>query len=177
VILTVGHSTHEIGEFIALLRAHGVETLLDVRRYPGSRRHPQFNSEQVAESLRAAGIGYEHVEALGGRRSPASRSVNIGLRNPQFRGYADHMQTTAFREALDRVIARAQDQTVALMCAEANPFRCHRMLISDALAARRITVEHITGPGARRAHEPTADARFDGGSVTYPGGAEQQRLL
>jgi uncharacterized protein (DUF488 family) len=170
-LYTIGHSTRTIDEFIALLREHGVELLVDVRRFPGSRRHPQFGSAALAASLAAAGIAYAHAEALGGRRDSeaASASPNTAWRNPSFRAYADYMATAPFRAALDRLIAEGGARTTAIMCAEAVPWRCHRRLITDALLARGIPVADITGPGAASAARLSehAVARPDG-SVIYP---------
>jgi uncharacterized protein (DUF488 family) len=168
-VLTVGHSTRQAGEFIALLCRHGVELLVDVRRYPGSRRHPHFNREALAEALGDAGIGYRHMEELGGRRDALPESTNMAWRNASFRGYADYMASPPFQAALDQVIEAARRNTVALMCAEAVPWRCHRNLISDALTARGVEVRHILGDGAPSLHllHPAARAG-PGGQVTYP---------
>jgi len=174
VILTIGHSTRALDDFIRMLGAHGVTLLVDVRRFPGSRRQPQFNKETLAAALRDAGIAYEHAVDLGGRRSPVEGSPNEGLRNPQFRGYADHMATPEFARALDRLLAH--DGTVAIMCAEAVPWRCHRSMLADAMTARGIAVEHIMDVSKRRAHEPTKAAVFHGAQVTYPKPHEQPTL-
>jgi uncharacterized protein (DUF488 family) len=168
VILTIGHSTRSIDELVDLLRAHGVTQLVDVRRFPGSRRHPQFNKEALARALPEAGIDYAHEEALGGRRAPHESSVNVGLRNPQFRGYADYMQTDAFRSALEHLIALSSEGTTAVMCAEAVPWRCHRSLLADALSARGQEVHHILDEGPPRPHTATKGAFMTGGEVTYP---------
>lgn len=149
-LYTIGHSTRTIEEFIALLREHAIELLIDVRRFPGSRRHPQFGSAALSASLAAAGIAYAHAEPLGGRRSAeaGAASPNTAWRNDAFRAYADYMATPPFRAALDRLIAHAKARTTVIMCAEAVPWRCHRRLITDALLARGIPVADITGPGA-----------------------------
>ena len=170
-VYTIGHSTRTLEQFVALLREHGVELLVDVRRFPGSRRHPQFGAEALAAGLAAAGIGYRHAEALGGRRTSESgaASPNGAWRNAAFRAYADYMATDAFRAALDELIADAGRGTVAVMCAEAVPWRCHRRLITDALIARGVAVADIVGPGpaSPAALSEHAVARPDG-TVTYP---------
>jgi len=176
VILTIGHSTRALDDLIEMLRAHGVTLLVDVRRFPGSRRQPQFNKESFAPALNDAGISYEHAVDLGGRRAPVDESPNEGLRNPQFRGYADHMATPEFARGLDRLLEQGGRETVAVMCAEAVPWRCHRSLLADAIAARGVAVEHIMDASARRPHEPTKGAIFHNGQVTYPKQHEQPSL-
>jgi len=176
VILTIGHSTRAQGDVVEMLRAHGVTLLVDVRRFPGSRRQPQFNKETLAAALRDAGIAYEHAVDLGGRRAPVEGSLNRGLRNPQFRGYADHMPTPEFASALDRLLKQARHDSVALMCAEADPWRCHRSMLADAIAARGVVVEHIMDASTRRSHEPTKGAVFHEGQVGYPGPHKQPTL-
>jgi uncharacterized protein (DUF488 family) len=170
-LYTIGHSTRTIEQFIALLREHGVELLVDVRRFPGSRRHPHFGSAALAASLAEAGIGYAHAEALGGRRDSeaAASSPNTAWRHSAFRAYADYMATPPFRAALDRLIAEAAGRTTTIMCAEAVPWRCHRRLITDALLARGIPVADIVGPGAATPARLSEHAlvRADG-SVIYP---------
>jgi uncharacterized protein (DUF488 family) len=168
LILTIGHSTRTLEELIALLRAHRVERLVDVRAYPRSRRHPQFNSDTLPASLAAAGIDYGHLPALGGKREGRPDSKNIGWREPAFRAYADHMDTAVFAGGLAALLAAAARQRVAIMCAEAHPSHCHRSLISDALVARAVPVEHIVGPGPRQPHRPPPFARLADGRVTYP---------
>jgi uncharacterized protein (DUF488 family) len=176
-IFTIGHSTREADDFVGLLRHHRVDLLVDVRRYPGSRRHPHFNREALAERLAAAGIGYRHTPDLGGRRvgPGADRpddSPNRGWRNASFRAYADYMATPPFRAALDQLLEDAARHTLAIMCAEAVPWRCHRNLISDALVARDVEVRHILSDDAPSRHELNPMARPDPeGTVTYP--AEQ----
>ena len=174
--MTIGHSTRALDDFIEMLRAHGATLLVDVRRFPGSRRQPQFNSESLAGALKAAGIAYEHAVDLGGRRTPASESSNRGLRNAQFRGYADHMATPEFARALDRLLEQGGRETVAVMCAEAVPWRCHRSLLADAIVARGVAVSHIMDAHTLRPHEPTKGAAIEGSRVTYPGPDEQPSL-
>ncbi len=166
-ILTIGHSTRPIGEFLGLLQEHGVELLVDVRTIPRSRRNPQFNIDALPGALAAAGIRYLHMPALGGLRHARPDSVNTGWRNASFRGYADYMQTAEFERALEELMAAARDR-LAVMCAESVPWRCHRSLIADALAVRGIQVGHITGKGAPKPHQFTAFARVEGTRVTYP---------
>jgi uncharacterized protein (DUF488 family) len=167
-ILTIGHSTHAAQEFVELLRRAGVELLVDVRRYPSSRRLPWFNGPELARSLEDAGIEYLHEEALGGRRNPLPDSPNAGWRVGQFRGYADHMRSSEFRDALGRLIEAAAGRRVAVMCAEAQWWRCHRRLLSDALLARGNTVEHIDARGGRQPHQLTEFALVEAGEVEYP---------
>ncbi len=168
MILTIGHSTRTIEEFIAMLRAHGVEALVDVRTVPRSLRNPQFNSGALAGALAAAGIDYLHMPTLGGLRRPRKDSPNLAWRNESFRGYADYMQTPGFAAALDRLIEFARARRTAIMCAEAVPWRCHRSLIADALAARGVAVEHIMSEAAAKPHTVTSFARIEDGRVTYP---------
>jgi hypothetical protein len=167
-ILTIGHSTRPIDEFIELLRQHGVERLVDIRTIPRSRRNPQFNSEALAKSLEDKGIGYVHLKELGGLRHPRRDSINTGWRNDGFRGYADYMQTAEFEEALRRLLELCEGKRCAAMCAEALPWRCHRSLLADALVARGIPVEHILSGSRRDVHSLTPFARIENGRVTYP---------
>ena len=168
VILTIGHSTRPIADFLDLLRAHGADELADVRTAPGSRRNPQFNKAALAAALAGAGVGYRHLSELGGLRRPRPDSANAAWRNASFRGYADYMQTPEFAAALQALIDLAVTRRIAVMCAEAVPWRCHRSLIADALTVRGMAVEHIMGPGRRSPHALTPWARVEGGRVTYP---------
>jgi uncharacterized protein (DUF488 family) len=167
-VFTVGHSVRPLAQFLELLRGHRVQLLADVRTVPRSRRHPHFSRDALEHSLPAAGIGYRHFPDLGGLRKPRRDSPNAGWKHPSFRGYADHMGTEAFAASLDEVLALAREQTVALMCAEAKWWQCHRQLIADALVARGIEVRHIMSPRDAPAHELTAFARVTAGRVTYP---------
>jgi uncharacterized protein (DUF488 family) len=167
-VLTIGHSTRPIEEFIAMLRGHGVARVVDVRSVPRSRHNPQFNADVLASALAAAGIGYTHQPGLGGLRHPARDSPNTGWRNASFRGFADYMQTPAFEKALGDLLEQASREPVVLMCAEAVPWRCHRSLIADALLARGVRAEHILTPGRPQAHELTPFAKVLGLRVTYP---------
>jgi hypothetical protein len=168
VVLTVGHSTRPLAEFIALLKAHSVVRLIDVRTVPRSRYNPQFNRDCLPAALAADGISYEHVAGLGGFRRTHPGSLNTGWRNVSFRGYADYMQTPEFAEHLTELIARATRQRIVLMCAEAVPWRCHRSLIADALVVHGLRVEEIISGTRRQAHALTPFARVTGTVVTYP---------
>ena len=169
-VFTLGHSTRPIGDFLDLLREHGVQVLVDVRRYPGSRRHPQYSREALAASLQEAGIHYMHEPDLGGRRAVRPGSPHTAWRVDAFRGYADHMETPEFGAALERLMDRAARETVAILCAEAVPWRCHRRLISDALVARGVEVRHILGRGRADPHEIDPIARIlPGGRLLYAG--------
>jgi uncharacterized protein (DUF488 family) len=169
-VLTIGHSTRSIEEFIHLLRAHGVERIVDVRTIPRSRHNPQFNADALPSSLKKVGIGYEHAPALGGLRRAAADSVNAGWRNASFRGYADYMQTPQFVKVVDALVRLAKRQRLALMCAEAVPWRCHRSLIADALVVRGIVVGDIMSLSRRQPHVLTLFAKVRGVEITYPGG-------
>ena len=168
MILTAGHSTKPIAEFTEMLRAHSIDMVADVRTVPRSRHNPQFNRDTLRESLRAAGIAYVHMPALGGLRKPRADSVNTGWRNASFRGYADYMQTANFAGALDALLEAADGRRAAVVCAEAVPWRCHRSLIADALAARGMPVEHILSAASSKPHTITPFARVEGRLVTYP---------
>ena len=171
-ILTIGHSTRAITEFIRLLAAHHVRRVIDVRTIPRSRHNPQFNRSELSPALRRARIHYRHMPGLGGLRRARPDSINTGWRNASFRGYADYMQSTPFRTHLDRCIELARRERVVLMCAEAVPWRCHRSLIADALLARGIPTGEITSGVRVTPHVMTAWARVCGTRVTYPGHAE-----
>jgi uncharacterized protein DUF488 len=176
LILTIGHSTRPIAEFVTWLRQHGVEQLVDIRTIPRSRHNPQFNSGALAESLEHEGITYAHIKELGGLRHPRRDSINTGWRNASFRGYADYMQTEEFEEALGRLLQLCAQKRCAVMCAEAVPWRCHRSLLADALVARGIAVEHILSGSRRDLHSLTPFARIQNHRVVYPQAeAEVQR--
>lgn len=165
---TVGHSTRPVGEFIALLRAHGIQQLIDVRTIPRSRHNPQFNQDQLPRSLKQAGIRYLHLPGLGGLRRARRDSVNTAWRNTSFRGFADYMQTLEFEVALNELIRLAHGRRTAIMCAEAVPWRCHRSLIADALLVRGLNVEEITSETGTRPHTLTPWSRVAGQRITYP---------
>ena len=161
-----------------MLRAHHIRAVVDVRRYPVSRRHPHFNTEALQKALAPHDIEYRLLGGLGGRRKTQPDSVNLGWRNESFRGYADYMQTETFRHALESLLSLASEAPTAIMCAEAVPWRCHRRLISDALIARGVEVLHILGPGHADPHELDPNARLlPGGRLLYAGPPEEQRSL
>jgi uncharacterized protein (DUF488 family) len=169
VIWSLGHSTRPIEAFVALLTAHGVERLVDIRTIPQSRRHPHFGQASLSRSLAEAGIGYTHLRGLGGLRKPSPSSINTAWQHSGFRGYADYMQTPEFAAALEELLAIAGRERVAVMCAEAVPWRCHRQLLADALVARGVEVREIESPTKTRAHVLTQWARVKDERVTYPG--------
>jgi uncharacterized protein (DUF488 family) len=171
---TIGHSTHTLDALVRLLAAQGVRCVADVRRFPSSRRHPHFARDALEAGLHEHGIGYAHLEALGGRRSAAQDSPNAGLENAAFRGYADHMGSAEFASGLERLEALAAAEPTAVMCAEALWWRCHRRLVADALVARGWTVDHIAADGRLARHELTPIARVQDGRPLYP--APQMRL-
>jgi uncharacterized protein (DUF488 family) len=169
VLYTIGHSTHPIDGFIDILKTYEVALLVDVRTIPKSRHNPQFNGEDLAKSLRKAGIGYLHTKGLGGLRHAREDSPNTAWRNASFRGFADYMQTEDFAKALDELIETAREQTTVIMCAEAVPWRCHRSLIGDALIVRGIDVRDVFSSTECRSHVLTSWAAVKGGHVLYPG--------
>ncbi len=167
-LLTVGHGTLPAEDLVALLDGAGVEVLVDVRSFPGSRRHPQFGREEMDRWVPEAGIAYRWVRDLGGRRRPAPGSRHVAIRNESFRAYADHMETPAFRAAVDDLLALAADRTTAVMCSESLWWRCHRRLIADhVVLARDVPVEHLLPDGRRTPHAPTDGVRPDGDGVAY----------
>ena len=168
-IWTVGHSTLPIVAFRDLLLANGVTVIADVRRFPMSRRHPQFNRAALADALAASGIRYEPFLELGGRRPPRPNSVNTAWRNPSFRGFADYADTPPFQEALSRLMDLAARASTALMCAEALWWRCHRALIADHVSVAGLLVRHIAGRGSTVTHSLTSAARLVDGRLTYAG--------
>ena len=171
--LTVGHSTHSFADFVAMLTAHGVRCLIDVRRFPASRRHPHFNREALEAALPPREIEYVWIPELGGRRAPNPESRNTRWRNLSFRGYADYMETVPFHEAMARVVALSQDRTVALMCAEAVWWQCHRSLIADYVKARGVEVGHIVDTRKIEPHRYTEPARVVEGKLSYA----EERLI
>jgi len=174
---TIGHSTRPIEDFIGLLQSHRIQLLVDVRTTPYSRHNPQFNQDALDKSLQDSGIQYRHMPALGGRRKSRQNSINVGWRNQGFRGYADYMQTRTFWDALDDLMATGQRLPVAIMCAEAVPWRCHRSLISDALVSRGWTVQHIISASSLQTHTLTPFAKLDEGRLTYPAEGPQDSTL
>jgi len=167
-VLTIGHSNHTLEAFVELLLAHHVTRVVDVRTVPRSRHNPQFNADALPQSLAAHGIAHTALRELGGLRKPRPDSPNQAWRNESFRGYADYMRTPEFESALGGLQELAIRDRVAIMCAEAVPWRCHRSLIADALLARGVTVAHITSLAPARPHVLTSFARVEGARVTYP---------
>jgi uncharacterized protein (DUF488 family) len=167
-VFTVGHSTHPLEDFVRILQAHGVDRVVDVRTIPKSRHNPQFNEVELRSSLPAAGIDYRRIDALGGLRHARKDSPNAGWKNLSFRGYADHMQTPEFAGGIEQLLALRADATIAVMCAEAVPWRCHRSLIGDALLVRGVEVEEILTATSVRPHALTRFAVVDGLRITYP---------
>jgi uncharacterized protein (DUF488 family) len=167
-ILTIGHSTRTLDEFVDLLKAYRVTLVVDVRSVPRSRHNPQFNKETLPNNLKLAGVNYVHMPDIGGLRRPKSDSVNTAWRNKSFRGYADYMQTKEFTENLLNLIALARENRVAVMCAEALPWRCHRSLIADALVVRHVKVEHILTMENIIRHRLSEWAHVEGTKITYP---------
>lgn len=174
VIFTIGHSTRPIEEFVRLLKAHEVKRLVDVRTVPRSRHNPQFNRDVLSHALHATRLHYTYLRGLGGFRPAHANSINTGWRNASFRGFADYMQTPQFREHLDELIALAKEEQVAIMCAEAVPWRCHRSLIADALLVRGIEAREITSLTGTQLHKLTPWARVSGTEVSYPGEAQPE---
>ena len=168
-VWTIGHSTRAVDEFVAALKAHGIETLVDVRSFPGSRRYPQFGKDKLAASLAEAGIGYKHFPDLGGRRRARPDSRNVAWRNEGFRGYADYMETAGFREGIERLIELTHSRRTTIMCAEAVWWRCHRSLISDYLKAAEVEVIHIVDAERAEPHRFTSAARLVNGELSYRG--------
>jgi uncharacterized protein (DUF488 family) len=167
-LYTVGHSTRTVEELVALLRAFGVSTIVDVRTIPRSRRNPQFESKALRSALRRRRLGYAHLPGLGGLRRARKDSPNTGWRNASFRGYADYMLTQEFEAGLSELRTLVASGTIALMCAEAVPWRCHRSLIADALTVRGALVRHITSLNRAAPHRLTSFADVDGIRLTYP---------
>lgn len=170
-VFALGHSTRPIESFLSILRAHSIDTLVDIRTVPRSRHNPQFDGETLRATLKGAGITYIEMKDLGGLRRPLKGSeVNAAWINESFRGYADYMQTPEFEAALEKLIELAGQSRVAIMCAEGNPFRCHRSLVADALEVRGVPVFEISGGGPGRRHKMTPFAKVQGIRVTYPKG-------
>lgn len=177
-IYTVGHSTRSADEFRALLESAGIQCLVDVRRFPGSRRYPHFNRENLSHDLGAAGIDYRHFPALGGRRTPDAESPNQFWRVAGFRAYADYMSTAQFRGVVRELQQIARETVVAIMCAEAVPWRCHRQLIADALTADGWTVQHLMAQGKTNLHVLNQAARVTAdGSLVYPATKQESTLF
>jgi uncharacterized protein (DUF488 family) len=165
---TAGHSTRTLDELVAMLKAHGVMAVADVRRFAGSRRLPHFNAERLAVELPRRGLAYLPCPLLGGRRKPDPRSINLGWRNESFRAYADYMRTPLFLEGLDQLMGAAERTPTAMMCAEAAPWRCHRSLIADALLVRGWAVLDVMSATKATPHKLTPFAKVEGTVLTYP---------
>ena len=167
-VFTVGHSTRPLAEFIALVKAYGIERISDIRTVPRSRHNPQFNADTLGPALADAEIAYEALKALGGLRHAQKDSPNLGWRNESFRGFADYMQTAAFDDGLAQLIGESRAQRTAIMCAEAVPWRCHRSLVADALLVRGIPAVEILSETSWRLHALTPFAHVEGLRITYP---------
>jgi uncharacterized protein (DUF488 family) len=176
-VYTIGHSTREIEEFIRLLKENNIELLIDVRRFPGSKRYPQFNEGNLQHSLNDIGINYRHMEVLGGRRDkPKENSKNDGWKSNGFQAYADYINTTEVQETIDKLADLSRKKAFTLMCAEAVYWKCHRQLIADALIAREIPVKHILGAGQLDQHSLKDMAQIlEDKRVIYP--SKQQKLF
>jgi uncharacterized protein (DUF488 family) len=166
-IFTIGHSTHSIEVFIAMLQSFGIKFLADIRSFPGSRKYPHFNKPALQASLAHAGIQYVHFPDLGGRRKPTPDSVNTAWRNAAFKGYADYMETTEFKTAIEQLQAQARKQPAAYMCSEAVWWRCHRSLVSDYIKVNGWKVMHIMAQGKAQEHPYTSAAREEQGRLFY----------
>lgn len=174
---TIGHSTREIEEFISLIKENRIQLLIDVRRFPGSQRYPQFNKENLEQSLEDADINYRHMEILGGRRGkPKKNSNNEGWHNDGFQAYADYINIPEVQKTLNKLTELSENTRYALMCAEAVYWRCHRRLIADALVVRDIPVYHILGPDQLNEHSLNDMAQvLEDGQIVYP--SNQQKLF
>lgn len=177
VLWTIGHSTRPITEFVSLLRAHGIQQLVDVRTVPRSRHNPQYNNEALSKSLQHEDLSYKHMPKLGGLRKPKKDSINTGWRNASFRGYADYMQTEEFRSALNELMVESRLQHTAIMCAEAVPWRCHRSLIADALVTKDWEVRHIMSEKKADQHRLTSFATVENGFLWYPTKEDNGKLF
>lgn len=177
ILWTIGHSTRPIDVFISLLKAHGIQQLIDVRTIPRSRHNPQFNHENVLESLRTEELSYRHMPQLGGLRKPRKDSINTGWRNASFRGYADYMQTEQFGKALEELMAYGRNKKTAIMCAEAVPWRCHRSLIADALVTGDWEIRHIMSETKGDQHQLTSFAVVESSRLSYPKPKDSQSLF
>jgi uncharacterized protein (DUF488 family) len=167
-IFTIGHSTHPIEEFIGILKTYDIETIVDIRTIPRSRHNPQFSQEYLAQALKSGGITYRYIKDLGGLRRARKDSPNQGWHNLSFRGYADYMQTAEFQRAVKELIALGKTSRIAIMCAEAVPWRCHRSLVGDALIVRHTPVEDIMSAHKSSPHKLTKFAQVKGEQILYP---------
>lgn len=179
LVRTVGHSNRTLDEFLELLRQHGIDAIADIRAFPGSRRLPHFGRDQLAPALEQHGIDYRHVRDLGGRRRAdpdAPPEAGDAWRNASFRAYAQYVQTSTYRAALEELLTHARASNVAIMCSEAVPWRCHRWLVSDTLVAAGARVLHVIDAGPPRDHLPSPFAQVDDGAVTWPGPESTETL-
>lgn len=169
-LYSIGHSNHPLDRFLELLKQQEIQALADIRRFPGSRKHPHFGKASLEEVLRDSGLEYRWIEALGGRRHTKKDipSPNLGLRNSSFRSYADYMLSAEFRAGIDELLSLTSIGNTAMMCAEGLWWQCHRRLVSDWLVANNLPVAHILPDGQLKPHEPTAEARVQDGGVIYP---------
>jgi uncharacterized protein (DUF488 family) len=178
VLHTIGHGNRPLDEFTGLLQYFGIACLVDVRAFPGSRRHPHFGQGELEVSLPGVGIAYVwEGKSLGGRRRPRVDSPHIAMRNASFRAYADHMETPEFRRGFQELLDRAARGPVAIMCAERLPWQCHRYMISDYAVAKGVEVRHIIDGGAPKLHVLRAEARAAGDGLIYDGNTQSQLRL
>ncbi len=175
IVMTIGHSTRPVKEFIRLLKAHDVKRIVDVRTVPRSRHNPQCNRNQLSSSLHSARLHCRYMPGLGGFRHALKDSINAAWHNASFRGYADYMQTSEFNKNLEKLIELAKTESIAIMCAEAVPWRCHRSLIADALLARGVEVREITSAIRAQRHTLTPWGKVSGTQVTYPAEPKPER--
>lgn len=166
-IFTIGHSTRSMEAFLSLIKAHGIDSVIDIRTIPKSRHCPQFNQEDLRQALKRSKIGYRHMKGLGGFRHALKESINTGWVNASFRGFADYMQSIEFEKALQKLEKIAQKKRCVLMCAEAVPWRCHRSLIADALIIRGWKVFHIQSQSTAKSHRRTSFLRVRKGVLVY----------
>ena len=166
-IWTIGHSAHPIEEFLGWLRAHEIDALVDIRRYPGSRKYPHFNKDALLGSLSKKGIIYSHFENLGGRRKAKPHSINQVWRHPSFRGYADYMETVEFKATVKELKTIASDHRTAVMCSEAVWWSCHRAMVADYLKSQQWTVLHIMSTNKTTEHPYTKPAKIEDGKLVY----------
>ncbi len=168
VIMTIGHSTRKATELLYLIEENGIDLLVDIRAIPMSRHNPQFNEERLKKFLKKHNISYKHMPELGGLRHTKKGSKNCGWKNASFRGFADYMQTPAFKKGINSLLTLHKKHKLVLMCAEALPWRCHRSLLADALIIRGIKVCHIVGKNSKKEHRMTSFAKVKGKNITYP---------
>ncbi|TPW18127.1 MAG: hypothetical protein FD129_102 [bacterium] len=166
-IFTIGHSNRNLSDFLELVHEFRLEVLADVRRYPRSRRHPQFDEATLSDTLARMNVRYHHMPELGGYREPVNPLSHPALTTPMFKGYAEQMETTEYAVALGRLERRALEGRVATMCAEARPVECHRSLLADALVRDGFQVTHILAPGETKDHQFSPLARLDGRRIVY----------